>query len=60
MHSEIHSPFGRVWYAIQKLREGREEVIGIGLSVHGYVDQERKGPIVCPDTPALWDSTYEG
>lgn len=38
---------------IQKLREGREEVIGIGLSVHGYVDPERKGPIVCPNTPAL-------
>jgi glucokinase len=38
---------------IEKLREGREEVIGIGLSVHGYVDPERKGPIVCPNTPAL-------
>ena len=38
---------------IEKLREGREGVIGIGLSVHGYVDPERKGPIVCPNTPAL-------
>jgi glucokinase len=38
---------------IEKLREGRERVIGIGLSVHGYVDPERKGPIVCPNTPAL-------
>ena len=28
-------------------------MIGIGLSVHGYVDPERKGPIVCPNTPAL-------
>src|SRR5215212_5219546 len=38
---------------IEKLREGREGVIGIGLSVHGYVDPERKGPIVCANTPAL-------
>jgi glucokinase len=40
-------------YCIAKLREGREEVVGIGVSVHGYVDPERKGPIVCPNTPAL-------
>jgi glucokinase len=40
-------------YRIAKLREGREEVVGIGVSVHGYVDPERKGPIVCPNTPAL-------
>jgi glucokinase len=38
---------------IESLRGGREGVIGIGLSVHGYIDAERKGPIVCPNTPAL-------
>ncbi len=38
---------------IETLRWGRRGVIGIGLSVHGYVDAERKGPIVCPNTPAL-------
>ncbi len=38
---------------IESLRGDRREVIGIGLSVHGYIDAERKGPIVCPNTPAL-------
>jgi glucokinase len=38
---------------IESLRGERRGVIGIGLSVHGYIDAERKGPIVCPNTPAL-------
>jgi glucokinase len=38
---------------IESLRGERQRVIGIGLSVHGYIDAERKGPIVCPNTPAL-------
>jgi glucokinase len=29
------------------------KVAGIGYSVHGYIDQARSGPIVCPNTPAL-------
>jgi glucokinase len=28
-------------------------VTGIGLSVHGWTDDERKGPILCLNTPAL-------
>lgn len=27
--------------------------IGIGISTHGYIDDERRGPIVCANTPAL-------
>ena len=27
--------------------------IGIGISTHGYVDNARRGPIVCANTPAL-------
>jgi glucokinase len=38
---------------IESLCGERQRVIGIGLSVHGYIDAERKGPIVCPNTPAL-------
>ena len=38
---------------IESLCGERQRVIGIGLSVHGYIDVERKGPIVCPNTPAL-------
>ncbi|MBI1879694.1 MAG: ROK family protein, partial [Chloroflexi bacterium] len=32
---------------------GRDQVCGIGLSVHGYVDAERRGPIVAPNTSGL-------
>jgi glucokinase len=39
---------------IEQLRRlSREQVCGIGLSVHGYVDADRRGPIVAPHTPAL-------
>jgi glucokinase len=31
----------------------RDRIGGIGLSVHGYVDAERRGPIVAPNTPGL-------
>lgn len=27
--------------------------IGIGISTHGYIDDARRGPIVCANTPAL-------
>ncbi|MEZ4621906.1 MAG: ROK family protein [Caldilineaceae bacterium] len=30
-----------------------EQIAGIGLSLHGYVDTARRGPIICPNTPAL-------
>lgn len=40
---------------VQNARElvelGGADVMGIGMSLHGYVDD--KGPIVCPNTPAL-------
>ena len=39
---------------IGQLRDlGRDQVCGVGLSVHGYVDAERRGPIVAPNTPGL-------
>jgi glucokinase len=39
---------------IKQLRnQSRDQVCGIGLSVHGYVDAERHGPIVAPNTPGL-------
>ncbi len=27
--------------------------IGIGISTHGYIDDQRRGPIICANTPAL-------
>lgn len=35
------------------LEEAPVEVVGIGLSVHGWTDDERRGPILCLNTPAL-------
>lgn len=29
------------------------EVAGIGISSHGYIDDERHGPIICESTPAI-------
>ncbi|MBZ0299637.1 MAG: ROK family protein [Anaerolineae bacterium] len=30
-----------------------ERLIGVGLSTHGHLDEERRGPILCENTPAL-------
>lgn len=30
-----------------------DEVVGIGISTLGYIDNERRGPVVCANTPAL-------
>jgi glucokinase len=30
-----------------------EPLIGVGISTHGYIDDARRGPIVCANTPAL-------
>jgi glucokinase len=29
------------------------DVIGIGVCAHGYIDDERRGPIICENTPAI-------
>lgn len=33
--------------------EAEGPVAGVGVSLHGYVNKERTGPIVCPNTPAI-------
>ena len=42
---------------LQNIREcldqAQGEVVGIGMSVHGYADEARTGPILCFNTPAL-------
>jgi glucokinase len=35
------------------LDEAPADVTGIGLSVHGWTDDQRRGPILCLNTPAL-------
>jgi len=30
-----------------------EEVTGIGVCFHGYIDDEQRGPLICENTPAL-------
>ena len=37
----------------EMLRQANDEVIGIGMSVHGWTDKARTGPILCFNTPAL-------
>jgi glucokinase len=39
--------------AQQLLAETGAQVIGVGLSTHGHLDQRRRGPILCENTPAL-------
>lgn len=39
---------------VQKLlAESQPRVLGIGVSVHGWVDNGGRGPVMCPNTPAL-------
>lgn len=33
--------------------EADETIIGVGLSTHGHLDDDRRGPILCENTPAL-------
>ncbi len=35
------------------LHEARGQVVGIGGSLHGFTNEARSGPILCPNTPAL-------
>jgi glucokinase len=35
------------------LQEASPQARGIGLSVHGYTDASRRGPVLCLNTPAL-------
>ena len=37
----------------QTMVSASEEVIGIGICAHGYIDEERHGPIICEGTPAI-------
>ena len=37
----------------QTLNAAPQPVVGIGLSVHGHIDDQRRGPILCNNTPAL-------
>ncbi|MCG6925274.1 MAG: ROK family protein [Acidobacteria bacterium] len=52
-----HSPepfMGRLKECVGGLLERAPvEVKGVGLSVHGWTDDDRKGPILCLNTPAL-------
>ena len=40
-------------HVAQLLNEAESNVIGIGVSAHGFIDDERRGPIACESTPAL-------
>ena len=42
------------------LTEAREDVIGIGISTHGHIDSDRRGPILCNSTPALRGADLRG
>jgi glucokinase len=35
------------------LSESHQSIVGIGLSVHGHIDRQRRGQILCNSTPAL-------
>jgi glucokinase len=42
-----------VQHVRQMNRTSTAEIAGVGVSIHGYLDPERRGPIICPNTPAL-------
>lgn len=37
----------------QTLLASGEKIVGVGLSTHGHLDDARRGPILCENTPAL-------
>lgn len=39
--------------AKQTLLETKQNIVGVGLSTHGHLDDARRGPILCENTPAL-------
>lgn len=39
--------------ARQVVGDAGEAIIGVGLSTHGHLDDYRRGPILCENTPAL-------
>ncbi len=39
---------------------GDRHIVGIGISVHGYTDEDRTGPILCLNTPALHGVNLKG
>jgi glucokinase len=46
--------FRRLFEALDPLiASGGADLIGIGISSHGELDQERRRPMICPNTPAL-------
>ena len=40
-------------YVSQVIASMEAELIGIGVCAHGYIDDERRGPIICEGTPAI-------
>src|SRR5690606_7630454 len=39
--------------AQQVIQETNGAIMGVGLSTHGHLDDQRRGPILCENTPAL-------
>lgn len=46
--------------ARQVLAETGADTAGVGLSTHGHLDEARRGPILCENTPALKDVDMRG
>jgi glucokinase len=41
-------------YQLSQLIESTTaEIVGIGICTHGYIDDQRRGPIICESTPAI-------
>lgn len=49
-----------VTHAGQVMAQAGLPLIGIGVSTHGFIDDARRGPIVCQNTPALTGVDLKG
>lgn len=38
----------------------KTEVVGIGVCAHGFIDPQRRGPIICESTPAICGVDFHG
>ena len=50
---EDATPFLHALIAAGRGIVGEAAIIGVGLSTHGHLDDQRRGPVLCENTPAL-------
>ena len=60
-HGADPDPFlERLFACIDSMLQAQPDIVGIGASMHGEVDAERRGPIIAGNTPALRNFDMRG